>query len=405
MAPPVQLTVTTAEQRDREGVVTARASTYASQLAWTEHTLSYDGASGQRIVLDFASRWQREINEHARTMTTWPLQSLISFRALEARNRGQHIYEVLKAGGVADNDFAPLLAEHQLGVSFPASPRRLSKRSLLGRLARRSELEIVERRSHTDLMAGTRCLVSIARDGHARPDALPAFTQFLRCAFGGHPVLLQHIREAEQLPAWVTVRHLTPMHDGGEITIRVVESAAAARVTSYDGFDENPPLDGSDPIDVVLQSAIPPARRSIEERCTEALALIQGAAPFPGLLTFFELTLEQPLEMPRAIAEAIRTSPDKIVPGFPALVQPPSGVDETRALLNVFQRLRDHAGRMAYVLGAFEAPLHQVLNERLDAIAVLTKLVEANPRATAAWKDLGDLFVPAYDLKRAWLCW
>jgi hypothetical protein len=40
-----------------------------------------------------------------------------------------------------------------------------------------------------------------------------------------------------------------------------------------------------------------------------------------------------------------------------------------------------------------------------EAKAALTKVLEANARVTGAWKDLGDLFCPAYDFTRAWLCW
>ena len=35
----------------------------------------------------------------------------------------------------------------------------------------------------------------------------------------------------------------------------------------------------------------------------------------------------------------------------------------------------------------------------------MIKVLEAPPRATGAWKDLGDLYCPTYDFKRAWLCW
>jgi hypothetical protein len=37
--------------------------------------------------------------------------------------------------------------------------------------------------------------------------------------------------------------------------------------------------------------------------------------------------------------------------------------------------------------------------------AALTKVLEASPRVTGAWKDLGDLFHADYDVTRAWLCW
>ena len=44
---------------------------------------------------------------------------------------------------------------------------------------------------------------------------------------GGHPCILQRIVDAGQLPAWITLGHLTPMHTGGEVTVRVEGPADA----------------------------------------------------------------------------------------------------------------------------------------------------------------------------------
>jgi hypothetical protein len=404
VASHLRLSITIGEQRDNKGAITSPASAYSSQLEWTDHTVSYDDSSSRRVVLDFANRQQREIDERARTVTIKPLQALVSFRATEARNRGEHIYSVMKAGGLADNDFAPILAEHQLSVSLPASERALGKRSVLAWLTGGPDIEVVERKTQTDMMVGARCLMSISHDGHAQPDALAAFTHFLRCAFGGHPCLLRRIREANRLPASVTLGHLMPMHVGGEITVRVVEPTATRRSPLLDGFEERLPLDGSEPIDTVLRSNSGTTPPSIAARCTEALGLLQGATPLLGVLTFLEITLEQPVEMPPAIAAAMKSSTDEVVPNFLALLRPPSDVD-AHAMLRVFEDLRGRAGRMVYLLGAFEAPLHRVLNQRKAALDALRKVVEANPRVTGAWKDLGDLFCSTYDFTRAWLCW
>jgi len=76
----------------------------------------------------------------------------------------------------------------------------------------------------------------------------------IRYAFGGHPRILQRILDARQLPGWVTLGHLTPMHAGGEVTVRVEGPADSPRALSTDGFEEQLPLDGSDPIDAVLRN-------------------------------------------------------------------------------------------------------------------------------------------------------
>jgi len=402
----LQLAITLGEQRDREGTHTSPAAAYSSQLEWTDHTISYDDASGKRVVLDFVNRQHREIDERARTVTVKPLQAIVSNRDMEARNRGQHIYSVLKAGGVADNDFAPTLAEHQLSVNLPGSRRKLGKRSLLTKLFGGPDIEVIERETQTDMMVRARCLMSVSRETREQPEAVASFTQFLRYAFGGHPGLLRRILDAKRVPASVTLGHLTPMHVGGEVTVRVVEASGPPRGSSAEGFDERLPLDGSEPIDAILRTtgatgSSPP----IAARLSEALALLQGATPLVGLLTFLELSLELPVGMPPEIRAALNASTDEAASGFLALLEPASSEADARTTLRAFEQLRGAAGRLAYLLGAFEAPLHRALNQPEAAVAALTEVLETNPRVTGAWKDLGDRFRANYDLTRAWLCW
>lgn len=402
----LRLAITIREQRDDKGAIVAPAAAYSSQLAWTDDTISYDEASGRRIVLDVANQRKQEIDERTRSVTVEPLQAVVSFRDAEAQNRGQHIHEVLKAGGLPDNDFAPVLAEHQLSVSFPSSRRTLGKRSILARLTGGPDIAIVALQTQTDMMVGARCLMSVSGESQRPPDAVTAFTHFLRHAFGGHPCILQRIVDAGQLPAWITIGHLTPMHTGGEVTVRVEGPADAPRGPSTDGFEDRIPLDGTQPIDAVLGGgggtmSSPP----VAERVAQALAQLQGATPLEGLLTFLELTLEQPLAMPPEIAAAVRSSTDDAVPMFTGLLGPARSEDDARTRLRVFESLRGRAGRRAYLLGAFEASLLTALAQPAEAKAALTRVLEANPRVTGAWKDLGDLFCPDYDFRRAWLCW
>lgn len=404
MGTHLRLAIAICDRRNDKGVIVSPAAAYSSQLAWTDDTVSYDDDSGRRIVLDFANQQKRKIDQQARTVTVEPLQVVVSFRDAEARNRGEHIYEVLKAGGLPDNPFAPVLAEHQLSVSFPSSRRTLARRSIFARLTGGPDIEIVDRQTQTDMIVGARCLMSVSHESQLQPDAVAAFTHFIRHAFGGHPCVLQHILDARQLPTSVTLGHLTPMH-GGEVTIRVEGPADAPHAPSTDGFDEQLPLDGSEPIDAVLRSTSGVVSPPIAERFSEALAQLQGATPLEGLLTFIEVSLEQPVRMPPELAAAVNSSTDDAVPRLIALLAPSRSEDDARTRLRVLDSLRGRAGRRAYLLGVFEAPLLQALNQPAEARAALTKVLEASPRVTGAWKDLGDLFCPDYDFTRAWLCW
>jgi hypothetical protein len=405
MATQLELAIAIREQRDKEGAVTSPASEYRSQLVWTDHTVSYADAGGRRIELDFAAQLERRIDEHERTLTTRPLHAIVHMRSAEAKNRGLHIYEVLKAGGLPDNDFAPILAEHQCAASLPGRPRTVGKRSLLARLRGGPDIEVIERPVELDMKVGARCLMSVARDRAALPGAGPAFAQFLRYAFGGHPCLLQRIADDPRAPASITLRGLMPMQTGGEVTVRVIGPSDAAPAPSSAGFEARLDVDGSEPIDAVLRRDPAPAAAPLAARRAAALALLQGDTPLPGLLQVLELSLEQDVEMSPELAAAVRPNRDEVVPRFLALLQPPGSEADARERLEQLALLRDRAGRMAYLLGAFEAVLHRVLKQPSQAVAALTAVLEANPRITGAWKDLGELWGSSYDFTRAWLCW
>ena len=70
-----------------------------------------------------------------------------------------------------------------------------------------------------------------------------------------------------------------------------------------------------------------------------------------------------------------------------------------------FQALRARAGARGYLLNAFEAPVRRSLKQNDVARGILADLLSVNPRVTGAWKDLGDLYLTAWDFDRAWACW
>ena len=58
-----------------------------------------------------------------------------------------------------------------------------------------------------------------------------------------------------------------------------------------------------------------------------------------------------------------------------------------------------------HVLWAFEANFRASSGDSKGAKERLLQVIEANPRLTGAYKDLGDLFLGAFDARRAWRCW
>ncbi len=404
MSGGLRLAVDISERRAPDGKVEEAASSYPVRLRWTEDVVSFDDPSGRCVELDFRKKEQRTIDEQARTVTTKPLQACVSFRDVEVHNR-VHIDHVLKAGGSAELGFGALHSEHQLSVVLPGDKSTIGKRSFLSRFfGKPPDIELLDQESQLAMVAGPRLLMTSSLESINRPEAVAPLAHFLRNAFGGHPLILQRLVDGKQVPRSIMLGCLHPLAEGGNVTVGVSEAELAPAASTAE-FEQLLPLDGSQQIDPVLRSDAwkGPAP---EGGFSEAKTLLQGPAPVMGLLAMFEVTLANGAPMPADVAALIKASTDVHLQSLLTLLMSQSqSAEEAQARLNGFSFLRLQAGRYAYLLGAFEAPVHRALNQNAKAMEVLSQVLLTNPRVTGAWKDLGDLFAHSLDFTRAWFCW
>ena len=401
-----RLAVDVTSQTNPEGAESRAAWRADIELNWDATSVSVTEGS-TRTVSDFSIRQRRTVDQTSRTYFVQPFHELVGARWMEAHNQ-EHVYSVLKAGGLADNDFSAPLVEHELSVQLPKSRTKLLSSSFLSRLTRGPHAIVVSDDAvETSLKFGSRMLMSFSREGCAGVDACAAFIHFLQTRFGGHPLLLARLRAGGRIPRVLTLSSLVPMHKGGEVRVRFVETIASSDSTPMGAHQVPPPLDGSLPVDNVLFSdawreapAATPA-----ERLDQSLALMRAGEPLQGLLAFLELTLEVPVVMPAELAAAVNQCTHADVELLLRLVGPPKDEAGGRVALQEFDALRSRAGSRAYLLGPFEAAVRAALGEREQARQLLTAAVVANPRLTGAYKDLGDLFLRDFDASRAWLCW
>jgi hypothetical protein len=214
--------------------------------------------------------------------------------------------------------------------------------------------------------------------------------------------LLRRLGAGGRLPRSLTLGGLLPMHTGGEVTLRVEESPAPLALPAL-GDHRDQPLDGSEPIDAVLASErwkTPGA--PAEARLADSLERLRGSSPIDGLLAFFELSLEQGTAMPPPLADALNRCADPRVQRLLALLTTRIPPEEA---VKLFAILRPEAGPWGYLLGAFEAPVRRALQQPGEASRMLTELLTRSPRVTGAYKDLGDIYLHAFDGRRAWACW
>jgi hypothetical protein len=126
-----------------------------------------------------------------------------------------------------------------------------------------------------------------------------------------------------------------------------------------------------------------------------------------GLLSFFELTLETGVAMPSEMAAQLKANTDdrvKLLLGTLGATNCPDK-DVLDLGIRALTELEPAAMSRRHVLWAFEANFRASRGDPKGAKARLLQAIQANPRLTGAYKDLGDLFLGAFDASRAWRCW
>jgi hypothetical protein len=346
-------------------------------------------------------------------------------RHMELPNRA-HIRSVLEAGGGNATDFAPLRVEHQLAVRDPSRRTTLGgsfagtrSRPPLGALrsllrASRADIEGELRGSEVVYSAEGTPLLRHSADGQGTQDSARAFAQYIRYRYGGHPLLLERLAALDFVPREVAIGALTPLGLGLHAVRLRVESVRQNHDErpKMAGLREVFPIESAEPGDELLDAtrAATLCAEVAAARVAAAAAALRSGKTFDGILSFFELTLETGTAMTPEFAQALNASSDATVKDLVTVIamgsRPDRGnADEHRLALQTYAELGPMAKDKAHILWAFEAGVRAALGENDVAKELLLRAIAKNPRLTAAYKDLGDLYLRAFDTHRAWRSW
>lgn len=387
--------------------------------------LVYEEGSGSSVVLDFERQRRMTVNRSGGTYCDDALCTVVAMRHVELPNR-THIRKVLEAGKGPTTEFTPLMVEHQLAVKDPSLATTIagsaagdSRRPQPGLF--RSLFDLPRGDIRVSAMGdevvcatdGVR-LLTHSREGIREPAALQGLVQFMRYRYGGHPLLLEHLGALAFVPREVVVLALVPFGGfGAHVRLRIdgcQRTQLPARPDTSGLRKVTPFTDG--PSDDIIQSCREASRLAAPEpaaaRLAASLDALRHGDALDGVLSFFELTLECDVTMPPAFAEALNATSDSGVRYLLAALgaaRHPKTSEAVEFALRAYEELGGAAKSKAHVLWAFEANIRAGRGEVDKARDLLTRALEANPRLAAAYKDLGDVFLGGFDLRRAWACW
>lgn len=349
---------------------------------------------GRRLsVLDFAARRRYVIDTAAATYDAYSLFDTVGFRAAELRQR-QGIAGALQAGGVALQATPPVYEEQALSVAAGRRRGPLQPNVLDGAV-----LWSLDKQPLLCLgIAGTP-----VSDDDAR-----AFAQFLRYTWGGHPLVLAMLAGGKQIPADFTLHY---QDVAGSVTRRF--RVSQVRTDAPDDFSlaayrPRPVAAGAPELERVLAQAARLAPLDAQLHLAlraEAERLFAAQQPFQAFL----LMLEDNLSTGALVDQLSREQRLALETCEPAhqLLRALSAKDQDAigAGLASVQALRAQADGQQPVLQVFEANLRGKLGQWPAATALYLQVLQARPRLTGAYKDLGDALYAQSDMPNAWRSW
>jgi hypothetical protein len=425
----LDLGLTIEEPGHGEGQERSPGRTYAARVQLRRGWVRYPIGGGRDIVLDFERRRRLEIDGQARTFQDSSLYPEVGARHFQLLNR-DHVYSVLEAGQADPADLAhfdPVLVEHELSVLNHKRKTTIGATSaaagsgIVGRLrgvlsvVRRPNIGIGRDGGHEVYEATTsgRRLLSHTTDGAAVEPAISRqFVQFLRYAFGGHPLVLERIAGAERIPREI---HFTSLGqedsaaDEVRLHVDAMEPAAEGAIVLGGLRRVIGPGAVAAAFGPALEMSILGERPDVEEVSErsrkEALAALEEGRALEALLILLELTLQTGDPLP-GLGDVVHAEADVTVRRLLEVLKPGTGgPPEARASVDTLLQLREAAGPRQHVLMSFESGIRAGLGETNEAIELLGKVLSVNPFLTAVYKDMGDLQLQRGDTRTAWLCW
>lgn len=308
------------------------------------------------------------------------LYSLVGFRWAESRNRWR-LGGALSAAGIKEGAglFDPVLTEHRFSMTDPEAKARPKVEGLRATYQGKTLLE----------GQGTGLALS--------EQQASAYARFLRYQFGGHPLALNELAKARQIPQTLKLVFADqPRKVSFVVTLKSHESAAEpaapnARYTPGRGLEAlaHKACTVRDQTD---------HSRKVQQRASEALK--KGQA-----LTAVLLFLGDSLATGDQSGAGLREHRDKFQndPQCKILFANLSGKDE--AASKKLKGLEKAAGSAVHLLRIFEAGVMSARRQPARAMKLYQEALTTDPYITGAWIDLGNMHFEAFECEQAWQCW
>lgn len=233
------------------------------------------------------------------------------------------------------------------------------------------------------------------------------FVQFLRYTAGGHPLVLDRLAAASDIPAQFTLSY----QEAGGIQTRHYQILAVtmAAPASYDLAPYDRGSSTTDAVDKLLDKVAtlqPPAKTVMRDRMQQQAArAFAEQRPLDAMLGATELALMTgELVQPFSPEQTAQLRGDPLVRQVNAAIGA-QGKAALSAAIPVLQQARWRTTDKGYILTLYEANDRQSLGELAVAKPMFVSVLDANPWLAGAWKDLGDLQFRQFDMAHAWRCW
>jgi hypothetical protein len=294
----------------------------------------------------------------------------------------------LKAAQVPDNPMESAFVEQLFSLEPPDGG---------------APVEVAATDSETLIKWNGKLLVAFSTDRvEVPPVERDAFVRFVRHRFGGHPHALRLLSEGSGIPRRLTI---TRPGMGVEATRLVLENRGEVEDQCYT-LDGKKRVLVASKLEGLLEEAYAGGPSKLEERSANILEHADvGAAgdkPVEAMLAYQEFMLMTGSVESRNDALSQLVGLPEVREALTA-IQPPdgSGIEEA---IKVLQALQQEMPSRRAVLRVFEAN-HQLAAKRPDAAKTLfIAALKENPFIVGAWKDLGELFVRAFETPTGWDC-
>jgi tetratricopeptide (TPR) repeat protein len=348
----------------------------------SEHTLS---------LLDFAKRRRYQVDLQAARYVDYSLHDTVGFRVMEMQNR-QGLARALAAMHSNLPPYDVVYIEQALSV-LASADRKLA--------------ETREGSDVVDAIDGKPLLRRSAESTPVSASDAAGFVNFLRYTAGGHPLVLDKLAAAREIPRQLTFSY---REAGGRQTRRYeILSVATAAPASYDLAPYRQGTTSTDDVDRLLDKiamSAPPApgalRTAMQQQATRAFA---EKRPFDAMLGAMEFQLMTGEQLgPFTPEQLVQVRADPSAQRYAAVINANDKAALTAAI-PVLQQLQTQSTERRHLLALNEANDHQGLGELAIARPMFVRVLSVNPWLAGAYKDLGDLQFRQFDMARAWRCW